>query len=115
MRYTSKRKEKKLNGSLSWPVKRDRVEVEVEVKGRNGTRYDLVSHGNGKHLCVYWSPTCKVSLVCWKLSKPPADYPTEWLRAPHQISEASSIIERSQIIHKAVAYVQHPSSRRALL
>lgn len=75
-----------------------------------------ISHGKGKPLCIYRNRTCKnYRLVSWKPSIPPADCPTEWLRAPHQISVASSIIERSQIIHKAVAYAQHPTSRTALL
>ena len=58
----------------------------------------------------------KLPSASWKPSKPAAaERPGEWLWAPHQISEASSIIQRSQIIHKTVAYAEHSSSHTPLL
>lgn len=50
-----------------------------------------------------------------KPSKPAADCPTTRLWAPHQISEALSIIERSQIIHETVACAEHTTSHTSLL
>lgn len=74
----------------------------------------FINQTKGKHLCIYWNYTCK----CYSLvagNHPTHQLPTELLRAPHKISEASLIIEHSQIIHGAVAFVTHHQQQSRVL